>query len=52
MSNNNTTQGLLPCPRGQPAEILDRGEKIALVPFLIMQGALDDNVLPRHMPVT
>jgi acetyl esterase len=29
-----------------PQEILDRGEKITLVPFLIMQGALDDNVLP------
>ncbi|HUA53530.1 MAG TPA: alpha/beta hydrolase [Candidatus Sulfotelmatobacter sp.] len=29
-----------------PQEILDRREKIALVPFLIMQGALDDNVLP------
>ena len=29
-----------------PQEILDRKEKIALVPFLIMQGALDDNVLP------
>lgn len=29
-----------------PQEILDRGEKVALVPFLIMQGALDDNVLP------
>ena len=31
---------------GNPQEILDRGEKVALVPFLIMQGALDDNVLP------
>ncbi len=29
-----------------PQEILERGEKVALVPFLIMQGALDDNVLP------
>jgi acetyl esterase/lipase len=29
-----------------PQEILDRKEKIALVPFLIMQGALDDNMLP------
>jgi len=29
-----------------PQEILDRKEKIALVPILIMQGALDDNVLP------
>ena len=29
-----------------PQEIIDREEKIATVPFLIMQGALDDNVLP------
>jgi acetyl esterase/lipase len=30
-----------------PQEILERGEKITMVPFLIMQGALDDNVLPE-----
>ena len=30
-----------------PQEILERGETVALVPFLIMQGALDDNVLPE-----
>jgi acetyl esterase len=30
-----------------PQEILDRHEKITLVPFLIMAGALDDNVLPE-----
>jgi acetyl esterase/lipase len=29
-----------------PQEILDRHEKITLVPLLIMAGALDDNVLP------
>ncbi len=29
-----------------PQEILERDEKVTLVPFLIMQGALDDNVLP------
>ncbi len=29
-----------------PQEILDRHEKITMVPMLIMQGALDDNVLP------
>ena len=29
-----------------PQEILERKEKIDFVPFLIMQGALDDNVLP------
>ncbi|CAN5887092.1 hypothetical protein BH11PSE3_BH11PSE3_04490 [soil metagenome] len=31
---------------GNPQEILERGEKAVLVPFLIMQGARDDNVLP------
>jgi alpha-beta hydrolase superfamily lysophospholipase len=30
-----------------PQEILDREEKVTLVPFLIMQGGLDDNVLPE-----
>jgi acetyl esterase len=29
-----------------PQEILERKENITFVPFLIMQGALDDNVLP------
>lgn len=29
-----------------PQEILERREKVTLVPMLIMQGALDDNVLP------
>jgi len=29
-----------------PLEILERREKVALVPLLVMQGALDDNVLP------
>jgi acetyl esterase/lipase len=29
-----------------PQEILERREKAGLVPLLIMQGALDDNVLP------
>ena len=29
---------------GNPQEILDRGEKVALPPLLIMQGELDDNV--------
>ena len=32
---------------GNPQEILERGEKVTLVPLLIMQGALDDNVLPE-----
>jgi acetyl esterase/lipase len=31
---------------GNPQEILEREEKITPVPLLIMQGALDDNVLP------
>ena len=30
-----------------PQEILDRGEDVSLVPMLIMQGELDDNVLPE-----
>ena len=30
-----------------PQEILERGEPVTLVPLLIMQGALDDNVLPE-----
>jgi alpha-beta hydrolase superfamily lysophospholipase len=30
-----------------PQEILAREEKVTLVPLLIMQGALDDNVLPE-----
>jgi len=30
-----------------PQEILEREEKVALLPLLIMQGALDDNVLPE-----
>jgi acetyl esterase len=29
-----------------PLEILERKEKVVLVPLLVMQGALDDNVLP------
>ena len=31
---------------GNPQEILERRESVTLVPLLIMQGALDDNVLP------
>jgi acetyl esterase/lipase len=31
---------------GNPQQILDRREAVALVPMLIMQGELDDNVLP------
>jgi acetyl esterase/lipase len=31
---------------GNPREVLRRGEQTNLPPFLIMQGALDDNVLP------
>jgi acetyl esterase/lipase len=31
---------------GNPQQILDRREKISLPPLLIMQGSLDDNVLP------
>jgi acetyl esterase len=31
---------------GNPQEILERGEKVTLPPIFIMQGALDDNVIP------
>jgi len=31
---------------GNPQQILERHEQVALVPLLIMQGALDDNMLP------
>jgi alpha-beta hydrolase superfamily lysophospholipase len=31
---------------GNPQLILERREPVSLVPMLIMQGALDDNVLP------
>lgn len=30
-----------------PQEILERHEKVGMVPMLIMQGLLDDNMLPR-----
>ena len=31
---------------GNPQAMLDRGEKVELPPLLIMQGGLDDNVIP------
>lgn len=31
---------------GNPQEILDRREAVSLPPMLVMQGALDDNVIP------
>src|SRR5207302_9677834 len=48
MMKNNTTffVPLDTIHESNPQEILDRHEPIAKVPFLIMQGALDDNVLP------
>jgi acetyl esterase/lipase len=33
---------------GNPQQILDRGEAVTLPPLLIMQGNLDDNVLPAQ----
>jgi len=33
---------------GNPQQILDRGESVTLPPLLIMQGDLDDNVLPAQ----
>jgi alpha-beta hydrolase superfamily lysophospholipase len=32
---------------GNPQEILDRKEKVNLLPMLIMQGGHDDNVIPE-----
>src|SRR5262245_57801807 len=48
MMKNHTTffQPWETIHEANPQEILERKEKVTLVPFLIMQGALDDNVLP------
>ncbi len=48
MIKNNTTffKPWETIHESNPQEILERHEAVALVPFLIMQGALDDNVLP------
>ena len=32
---------------GNPQEILDRGEPAVLLPMFVLQGALDDNVMPE-----
>jgi acetyl esterase len=32
---------------GNPQRILERGERVSLIPMLILQGELDDNVLPE-----
>ena len=48
MMKNNTTF-FVPWEtihEANPQEILERREQVTLVPLLIMQGALDDNVLP------
>jgi acetyl esterase len=49
MTKNHTTyfQPWETIHESNPQEILDRHEKVTLVPLLIMQGALDDNVLPE-----
>ena len=31
---------------GNPQQILERGEKVTMPPMFIMQGELDDNVIP------
>jgi acetyl esterase/lipase len=48
MMKNHTTffQPWETIHESNPQEILDRHEAVTLVPMLIMQGALDDNVLP------
>jgi acetyl esterase len=33
---------------GNPQRILERGEAVVLPPLFVLQGALDDNVLPKH----
>jgi len=46
---NNTRTYFVPWEsiyEANPQRILERGEQIVKVPMLIMQGALDDNVLP------
>ena len=48
MMKNNTTF-FVPWEsihESNPQEILDRKEKVTLKPFLIMQGALDNNMFP------
>ena len=49
MVKNNTTffNPIETIHESNPQEILDRHEKINLVPMLIMAGSLDDNVLPK-----
>jgi acetyl esterase len=50
MMNNNTTY-FVPFDsihEANPQEILDRHEKVGMVPMLVMQGLLDDNMLPRY----
>jgi acetyl esterase/lipase len=49
MIKNNTTffKPWETIHESNPQEILERREPVTLVPFLIMQGALDDNVLPE-----
>jgi acetyl esterase/lipase len=48
MITNNTTffKPWETIHEGNPQQILDRHEQVTLVPMLIMQGSLDDNVLP------
>jgi alpha-beta hydrolase superfamily lysophospholipase len=48
MITNNTTffKPWETIHEANPQQILDRHEQVTLVPMLIMQGALDDNVLP------
>jgi acetyl esterase len=45
-NNTNFFQPLDTIHEANPQEILERRENVVLLPLLIMQGALDDNVLP------
>jgi acetyl esterase/lipase len=49
MMKNNTTyfKPFETIHEANPQEILERREKVNLPPLLVMQGALDDNVLPE-----
>lgn len=45
-NNTNFFNPIESIHEANPQEILDRHEQVTLLPLLVMQGALDDNVLP------
>lgn len=46
-NNKNFFKPWVTIHESNPQEILEREEKVTFVPLLVMQGALDDNVLPE-----